>query len=77
MNTTTRPPTATPSQLDTIRNLIAKAGCYDRKTITLMHRRLGVDDRWQGKPVDLWLGSLTRQAAHDLIVELIGQVGDV
>jgi hypothetical protein len=38
--------------------LMRNAGCYDMRTVTLMHRRLGVDDKWHGRPVDQWLDSL-------------------
>lgn len=38
--------------------LMRKSGCYDMRTVTLMHRRLDAEDKWQGRPVDQWLDSL-------------------
>ena len=43
---------------------------YDPKTVTLMHRNLGVSEKWQGKPVTHWLDSLTVANASQLITRL-------
>jgi hypothetical protein len=66
----TRPPIATTAQLAMIRDLLRRAQCYDLNTVTLMHSNLGVDERWQGRPVDLWLGSLSRVEASRVLTEL-------
>lgn len=41
-----------------ILRLMRQAGCYDMKTVTIMHRRVEAEDRWIGRSLDQWLDSL-------------------
>lgn len=59
----------TGAQRATIVRLL-KAVEFDTRTVTLMYRRIGVDDAWQGQSVDSWLSSLTTEAASGLIRKL-------
>lgn len=63
------PPQITQAQKEHLLELIQEAE-YDARTITLMYRNLGVDDRWQGHPVDTWLNSLDRVEATRIIERL-------
>lgn len=60
---------ASQAQKQEIARLLKRAE-YDPKTITLMHRNVGVPDRFQGKPVNHWLDSLTVEDASQIITRL-------
>jgi hypothetical protein len=64
-------PRMTVSQRERLQGLLRKAGCYDLRTVTLMHRRLGVPERWIGLPADSWLDSLSVADAAAIIDELV------
>lgn len=59
----------TTAQRGMIVSLLSKAE-YDPRTVTLMHRRLGVADSFLYRPVDEWLDSLTVESASALIDKL-------
>jgi hypothetical protein len=61
---------ATTAQRDHVRRLLRKSGQYDARTVTLMHRRLGVADNWIGRPADEWMDSLAVADADALIKKL-------
>jgi hypothetical protein len=63
----------TSAQRSTILSLLREAE-FDTDRVTLMYRRIGVVDRWQGEPVDAWLDSLWRAAASNVIARLQGIV---
>ena len=60
-------------QREMIEQLMKKAE-YDTRTVTIMHRRLGVTEGQIGKPVKNWLDLLDSHQASDLIRTLKGQV---
>lgn len=61
---------ATRAQRDVLRRHLEQADQFDMRTVTIMHRTLGVEDRWIGQPVDVWLDSLTTEQAHTIITNL-------
>jgi hypothetical protein len=58
-----------------LRTLLDRAE-YDMQRITFMHRRLGVPDEIQGRPVDEWIDSLDERAAMALIERIKAQLAD-
>lgn len=59
----------TSAQRNTIRYLLRTAE-YDTRTVTYMHRRLGVNDSWIGVSSEAWLDSLSVESASALIKQL-------
>lgn len=43
---------------------------YDPRVVSLMHRRLGVPDAWQGRSAEEWLDSLTDAELDTLLDKL-------
>jgi hypothetical protein len=70
MATDTPTETSSIAQHAMIRSLLRDAEVYDDRTVTLMHRRLGVPDKFQGQPVEVWLGSLSKREASEVITKL-------
>lgn len=64
----------TPAQRATLVRLMGKAA-FDDRTITLMHRTIGVPETFQGRRVDEWLDSLTAPEASRFIVKLENRNG--
>lgn len=66
----------TPAQKHLLRDLLRdllRREDYDLRTVTYMHRRLGVAESWIGKPADQWLDSLLAAEASRLIAKLQGE----
>lgn len=61
-----RPTTA---QRDLIDRLLREAE-YDTRTVTFQHRALGVAEHEIGKPVSVWLDSLSIEQASQVIRKL-------
>lgn len=57
------------AQKDTIQGLLRKLE-WDRRTITLQYRLVGVPDSLQGSSVDSWLDSLSIEGASQVIKRL-------
>ncbi len=55
------------AQHDLIRRLMREAGTYDLATVTAMHANLGATERWQGKTVDEWLDTRSKDEASQII----------
>lgn len=64
---------ATQAQRQAIVGMLRRAE-FDTRTVTLMHRRIGVPDVWQGRPLDQWLDTLDADAASAVIGNLQGVV---
>lgn len=62
------------SQKSRIKDLLRHAD-FDAKTVTYMHRRLGVPEALIGRAVDEWLDQLDMRAASDLIETLMDIAG--
>lgn len=63
----------TSAQRHTLLSLLREAE-YDTRTVTYMHRRLGVSDAWIGVSNDEWLDSLSVDAASALIKKLQAEI---
>ena len=72
MNSTQR--SSSGYQRSRIKELLRKAD-FDAKTVTYMHRRLGVPEALIGRAVDEWLDQLDMRAASDLIETLMDIAG--
>lgn len=59
----------TSNQRSNIKRLLSAAD-YDARTVTFMHRRLGVPDALIGRAVDEWLDTLDLPTASKLIDKL-------
>lgn len=55
--------------------LLLKRADFDHRRVTLMYRRIAVEDAWQGKSTDEWLDSLDGLDAHMAITKLQEIVG--
>ena len=53
---------------------LLKAAEFDCRRITLMHRRIGVADRFIDRPIDEWMSSLSLDAANGVIKTLQGML---
>ena len=73
MSTITEWPASTQPQRGEIIRLMRQAE-LDTRRITLMHRRIGVQDHWMNKPVDAWMCSLSEDAASGVIKTLEARV---
>lgn len=60
---------ATAHQKSYIKDLLDQLE-FDTKTVGIMHRRWGVEERHIGGPVDVWLGELNTAQASRLIERL-------
>lgn len=54
---------ATTAQRELIERLMRDDGRFDMRTVTVMHRLLGVPDRLIGSRVSEWLGGMERDEA--------------
>lgn len=61
---------ATTAQRELIERLLRDDGRFDMRTVTVMHRLLGVSDRLIGSPVGSWLGGMEQAEASRLIRKL-------
>lgn len=68
------PSPATHAQRTEIRRL-SRLAEFDTKTVTFMHRRLGVAEHEIGRPVEEWLDAMTRSNASVVIDKLRQIVG--
>lgn len=66
---------ATERQKSYIKDLLDRAE-YDTKTVGVLHRRWGIQERHIGHPVDHWLGELNQAQASALIDKLKDAVDD-
>lgn len=66
---------ATERQKSYIKDLLDRAE-FDTRTVGILHKRWGAEDRHVGKSVDAWLGDLNQAQASRLIDKLKEEVDD-